>query len=93
MTTFTVIIGYIYAFFDPGVLNPDGTLAGTTIWGLVYAAGLFLVSMVVIAAMVAVYRGAKVPLSPPVIASQASASPKSEVVAKKQKFSERTSAS
>ncbi len=57
VTIFTVIVGYIYAFLDPGVLNPDGTLSGTTAWGFVYAAGLLLVSLVVITAMVAVYKG------------------------------------
>ena len=57
VTAFTVIVGYIYAFFDPGVLTLSGTLAGTTTWGWIYSAGLLLVSVVVIAAMVAVYRG------------------------------------
>ena len=65
VTTFTVIVGYIYAFLDPGVLNPDGTLAGTTTWGLVYAAGLLLVSLVAVVATVAVFRGAKEPVAAP----------------------------
>lgn len=57
VTTFTVVAGYIYAYFDPGTLNSDGTLAGTTTWGWIYSAGLLLVSLVIVAAMVAVYRG------------------------------------
>ncbi len=59
VTTFSVVLGYIYAFFDPGVLNPDGTLGGMTTSGWLYSAGLLLVSVVAVVAMVAVYRGAK----------------------------------
>ena len=44
VTAFTVIVGYIYAFLDPGLLNPDGTLTELTFWGFVYAVGLLLVS-------------------------------------------------
>jgi hypothetical protein len=83
VTTFTVVVGYIYAFLDPGVLNPDGTLAGTTMWGWVYAAGLLLVSVVIIAAMVAVHKGAHEPISIPVISEQRAVNPKLEIVAKK----------
>jgi hypothetical protein len=50
---FTLVAGFIYAFVDPGTLNPDGSLSMTT-WGLVFAVGLLLVSFVVIAATVAV---------------------------------------
>jgi hypothetical protein len=56
VTTFTVIVGYIYAFLDPGILNSDGTMSGS-LWGYVYAAGVLLVSVVVIVATIAVYRG------------------------------------
>jgi hypothetical protein len=61
--TFTVAAGYIYAYFDPGALGPGGTIAGTTTWGWVYAAGLFLVSAVIIAAVVAVLKGADEPVT------------------------------
>ena len=64
VTIFTVIAGYIYAYVDPGVVNADGTLAGTTTWGWIYAGGLLLVSLVIIAAMVAVLRGAEEPIAP-----------------------------
>ena len=63
VTTFTLIAGYIYAYFDPGILNTDGTLTMTTS-GWAYAAGLLLVSVVIIAAMVAVLRGANEPIMP-----------------------------
>jgi len=63
VTTFTLIAGYVYAYFDPGVFNPDGTL-GVTTWGWVYAAGLLLISAVVIVAVVAILRGADEPISP-----------------------------
>jgi hypothetical protein len=56
VTIFALITGYIYAFFNPGVLNSSGKLAGTTTWGLVFSVGLFLISPVVIAAMRAVLR-------------------------------------
>jgi hypothetical protein len=83
VTTFTVIVGYIYAFLDPGALNPDGTLSGTTTWGWIYAGGLLLVSVVLIAAMVAVYKGAQLPVPTQVIGGQsAAANPKSELSAK-----------
>jgi hypothetical protein len=66
VATFTTIVGYIYAFLDPGVLNADGTLSGVTFWGYVYAAGVLLVSAVVIVATVAVYKGSHdaIPLPP-----------------------------
>ncbi len=60
--SFTVVVGYVYAFFDPGILNPDGSLAGLTGWGWVYAAGILLVSVVAVVATVAVYRGSKEPV-------------------------------
>ncbi len=63
VSTFTLLVGYIYAFFDPGVLNADGTL-GTTTWGWVYAAGLLLVSVVIITAMAVVLRGTNEPILP-----------------------------
>jgi hypothetical protein len=63
VTIFTLIAGYIYTYFDPGVLNADGSLAGTTTWGWVYAAGLLLVSVVIFAAMAAVLRGTQEPIS------------------------------
>jgi hypothetical protein len=66
VTFFTVVAGFIWAYFDPGVLNPDGSLAGITNWGWVYAAGLFLISVVVIAATAAILRGADEPMTPPV---------------------------
>ena len=84
VTTFTVIVGYIYAFFDPGVLNPGGTLAGTTAWGWVYSAGLLLVSVVVIAATVAVYKGSFEPITAPLPETKwALPNPEMKVVAKK----------
>ena len=63
VTLLTVVSGYVYAFFDPGDLNPDGTVAGITTWGWVYAAGLLLVSFVVLAAVAAVLRGTDEPIT------------------------------
>ena len=63
VTIFTLIAGYIFTYFDPGVLNADGSLAATTTWGWIYAAGLLLVSVVIFAAMAAVLRGAEEPIS------------------------------
>jgi hypothetical protein len=60
-TTFTVVAGFIYAYFDPGVLNPDGTIAGITTWGWVYTGGLLLISFVVIVAVFVVLKGADEP--------------------------------
>jgi hypothetical protein len=79
VTTCTVIVGYIYAFLDPGVLNPDGTLTEVTFWGFVYAAGVLLISVVLIVAVVAVYQGKHDPVPFPSSETQGTSS-KPEVV-------------
>jgi hypothetical protein len=66
VTAFTVAAGYAYTYFDPGALNTDGTLSGVTSTGWIYAVGLVLVSLAVIVAMVAVYRGSEEPIPPTV---------------------------
>ena len=78
-TIFTVIVGYVYAFFDPGALNPDGTLTELTSWGLVYAAGLLLISVVIIAATLAVYNGNHDPISLPTLEASSVPKPKAAI--------------
>jgi hypothetical protein len=56
VTTFAVMAGLAFTWFDSGILAPDGSLALTTT-GWVYTAALALVSLVPIAAVVVVYRG------------------------------------
>jgi hypothetical protein len=59
VTVFALIAGFIYAFFDPGALDATGSLAGLTIWGWIFSAGLFLMSVIVIVAMFVVRSGTK----------------------------------
>jgi len=60
VTTFAVIAGVAYTYIDAGVLASDGSLAVTTT-GWIYTAGLALISLVLIAAVVVVYRGSEEP--------------------------------
>ncbi len=58
---FTLIAGFIYTFYDPGSVNSAGKLA-TTQWGIVYSAGLFMISLLFGAGAIIIYfcRGAKI---------------------------------
>lgn len=57
VTVFALITGFAYAFLDPGALNASGSVAGTTVWGYVFAIGLLLMSGIVIYAMLKVRSG------------------------------------
>lgn len=60
---FAVLSGFIYSYFDPGVLNPDGSLAGITTWGWIFAVGVLMVSVVVFVAMAAILKGSDEPVA------------------------------
>ncbi len=57
VTVFALITGFIYVFFNPGLLNSTGSISGTTVWGYIFATGLFLMSCAVIYAMLKVRSG------------------------------------
>jgi hypothetical protein len=65
IATFGVMAGLAFTYFDPGNLAADGSLAMTTT-GWVYTAALGLVSVVILAAAVAVSRGYPEPVAIPV---------------------------
>jgi hypothetical protein len=61
IATFATLAGLAWTWFDSGALAADGSLP-VTVTGWVYTAGLLLVSTVLIAAVVAVYRGSPEPM-------------------------------
>jgi hypothetical protein len=61
IATFATLTGLAWTWFDSGALAADGSLP-VTATGWVYTAGLLLVSTVLIAAVVAVYRGSPRPI-------------------------------
>ncbi len=54
VTLFALITGFVYVFMDPGTLDANGNLVGTTTTGWIFSIGLFLVSGVVMLAMLKV---------------------------------------
>ena len=59
---FTLVSGFIYAFYDPGALNASGSVSGITTWGVVFSVGLLLISVVIVAAMLMVKSGNRHPI-------------------------------
>ncbi|MBX8636842.1 MAG: hypothetical protein KIY11_00540 [Thermoplasmata archaeon] len=51
---FTLIAGFVYTFYDPGSFNSAGKLV-TTQWGMVYSAGLFVISLLFGAGAIIIY--------------------------------------
>jgi hypothetical protein len=61
VAAFATLAGLAWTWFDSGILAADGSLP-VTVTGWVYTAGLLLVSTVLIAAVVAIYRGSPEPI-------------------------------
>jgi hypothetical protein len=64
VTAFTVVAGLAYTYFDSGILAADGSLPITNT-GWVYAVGLALVSVAIMAVALMVSRGFSEPISVP----------------------------
>ena len=62
IVAFTLVSGFIYAFYDPGALNAGGSVAGITAWGVVFSVGLLLISVIMVAAMLMVRSGNRHPI-------------------------------
>jgi hypothetical protein len=54
---FSLVSGFVYAFLDAGSVNKDGSMAGLTTAGTIFAVGLLAISVVVVAAMLVLQWG------------------------------------
>jgi hypothetical protein len=77
VTSYALLAGFLFTYFNPGTLNADGSLPVTP-WGYAFSAGLFLMSIVVLAAMLAVYFGVDERLASPSVQRMSPLSPTSQ---------------